>query len=178
MLAVKRALVSEEEFLSLPESTDKVELLDGEVIVSPSPLYWHQEVLGRVYEALRAWARTHRPPFTVAMAPIDVRFGPDRILQPDVVVFSGRLPRDQATPIDRVPVLCVEVLSSDRLYDRVTKRMVYAAAGVAEYWVVEPMGPVEVWSGPGLTRSTDATDTLRSPHLPDLSIDVAALFAE
>jgi hypothetical protein len=37
--------VSEKEFLDLPESTDKIELVDGEVVVSPSPTYWHQEIL-------------------------------------------------------------------------------------------------------------------------------------
>ena len=49
-------LMTEEEFLSLPESTDPLELLDGEVILSPSPSYRHQLVLRRVVRALEDWA--------------------------------------------------------------------------------------------------------------------------
>src|SRR5687767_12298865 len=81
-VAVQR-LVTEKEFLSLPETTDKIELVDGEVIVSPSPSYWHQEILGRLVLALRSWAGRQRKQITVGQAPLDVRFGRNRILQPD-----------------------------------------------------------------------------------------------
>src|SRR5262245_38231764 len=117
--------VSEAEFLSLPESLERVELIDGEVIVSPSPLFWHQAVLRRLLLALGTWAKG-RSSVTVAQAPLDVRFAPDRILQPDAMVFLAHLDREQAGPIDRVPEICVEVLSSNRAYDRVTKRFIYA----------------------------------------------------
>ena len=124
--------VSEAEFLSLPESNQKAELVDGEVIVSPSPSYWHQEILARIVGALRDWARAQAEPLTVAQAPLDVRFASGRILQPDAMVFFARISRDQQGPIDRIPEICVEVLSSDRAYDRITNRLLYAAAGVGE----------------------------------------------
>jgi len=41
------SLVTEAEFLARPESTHTIELIDGEVIVLPSPSYRHQKVLGR-----------------------------------------------------------------------------------------------------------------------------------
>jgi hypothetical protein len=44
--AVVRPILSEAAFLRLPESTDKVELIDGEVIASPAPSYWQQEITG------------------------------------------------------------------------------------------------------------------------------------
>src|SRR6185437_9868212 len=91
--------VSEAEFLSLPESNQKAELVDGEVIVSPSPSYWHQEVLTRIVGALRDWARGQTVPLTVAQAPLDVRFGSGRILQPDGMIFFARLPREQQGPV-------------------------------------------------------------------------------
>src|SRR5438093_12956488 len=77
--AAPRALVSEAEFLRLPESTAKIELLDGEVVVSPSPSYGHQEIVGRIVVALRAWAGRRKRPITVGQAPLDVRFAPGRI---------------------------------------------------------------------------------------------------
>jgi len=47
--------VSEAEFLALPESMDKVELVDGEVVVAPAPSVKHQEILGRILFAFRLW---------------------------------------------------------------------------------------------------------------------------
>jgi Uma2 family endonuclease len=175
--AALRPLVSEKEFLRLPESTAKIELVDGEVVVSPSPTYWHQEILARIVVALRAWAARQKRPVTVGQAPLDVRFAPGRILQPDAFVLFGRVARRHEGPIDRVPELCVEVLSSERLHDRVTKRLLYAAAGVEEYWVVEPAGVIERWSGPGLARAQELRHRLSTPLLPGFVLDLRRLFA-
>jgi Uma2 family endonuclease len=79
--------VSEAEFLSLPETLDKVELIDGEIIVSPSPTFWHQELLRRIVYALGSWAGGQPGPVTVGQAPLDIRFGSGRILQPDAFVL-------------------------------------------------------------------------------------------
>jgi Uma2 family endonuclease len=172
-----RPLVSEKEFLRLPESTAKIELVDGEVVVAPSPSYWHQEILGRVVTALRGWAREQRSPVTVGQAPLDVRFAPGRILQPDAFVLFARVPRSHEGPIDRIPQLCVEVLSGERVHDRVTKRLLYGAAGVAENWVVEPAGLIERWSGPGLARADELRRRLTTPLLPGFVLDLRRLFA-
>lgn len=176
MQAHRRTLVSEAEFLALPESTQKVELLDGEVIVSPSPTFWHQEVLRRILLSLGQWAAGQAVPVTVGQSPLDVRFGPDRILQPDAVVILGPVPRDQVGPIARSPEICVEVLSTDRVYDRVTKRFIYAQAGVHEYWVIEPAGLIERFSGPELTQVEEIRDRLTSPLLAGYEVDLEALF--
>lgn len=172
-----RNLVTEEEFLALPVSNQKIELVDGEVILPPHPTFVHQEVLVRIVEALRAWARTQPGPVTVAQSPLDVRSARGRILQPDAMVFLARIPRDHKGPIDRIPELCIEVLSEDRVYDRVTKRLLYGAAGVSEYWVVEQSGTIERRSGAGLDRAEELRDTLETPLLPGFSLDLRKLFA-
>ena len=170
-------MLSEKDFLALPESTDKIELVDGEVVVSPSPTYWHQEILMRLVGALRTWAAKQKRQVTVGQAPLDVRFAPGRILQPDAFVLFARVPRGHTGPIDKVPALCVEVLSDDHLHDRVTKRLLYAAAGVAEYWIVEPAGVLERWSGAGLARAEKLRDRLTSPLLPGFPLDLRRLFS-
>jgi Uma2 family endonuclease len=177
MKVAARSRVSEAEFLSLPESLEHVELIDGEVIVAPSPAFWHQEILRRLVLALGRWAEA-RADVTVAQAPLDVRFAPGRILQPDAMVFLSRLERGRETPIDRVPEICVEVLSSNSAYDRVTKRFVYAAAGVREYWVVDPGGFIERWTGPNLSGPEVLEARLTSVLLPGFELDVAALLAD
>lgn len=176
MLASRPTLVSESEFLALPETMDRIELLDGEVIVSPSPSVWHQELLSRIVQLLRSWAAERGEGFFIGHSPLDVRFAPGRILQPDAFVILGELALDHEGPIDRVPDLCIEVLSTNRVYDRLTKRFVYAAAGVRELWLVEPGGSIERWSGEGLETSEVTTASLTSPLLPGLTIALATLF--
>lgn len=163
------------EFLRLPESMNKIELLDGEVVVAPSPTYRHQEILIRVVVALRAWADSR--PVTVCQSPLDVRFGRNRILQPDAFVLLGRIPFDHRGPIDRIPALCIEVLSDDRLYDRVTKRLLYADASVKELWLIDPAGGVERWLGKGLATNRTVKARLTSPLLSGFSLDLRRLFA-
>lgn len=170
------ALVTEAEFLALPASMTQTELLDGEVIVSPAPTFRHQDVLRRLVVALSAWADAAEDVHVVGQAPVDIRFGPGRILQPDAFVIRGSVDLDRDGPLEQVPMLCIEVLSRDRVYDRVTKRLVYATAGVEEYWTVDPAGAIERWIGDGLARRDVLTDVLASPRLPGFSLKIGSLF--
>ncbi len=173
MHAPKVTRVTEAEFLALPETMDRVELVDGEVVVAPSPTGAHQDLVGAFYAALRAWSLASETEAWVGLSPLDVRLEPGRVLQPDVFVLLGRSRRPEETPIDAEPDLCVEVLLSNRVYDRVTKRLLYAQAGVAEYWVVEPGGQVERWFGDELGRSEIVEERLTSPLLPGFELDLA-----
>ena len=116
-MSIRRTLVSEAEFLSLPESVEKIELVDGEVIVSPPPSPWHQRLLGRVFIALSAWAERQPAPVCVFMAPLDVRLASGRILQPDAFLLFGRVGRDEKGPLTTCPALCVEIVSENRAFD-------------------------------------------------------------
>lgn len=59
--ATARTQVSEEDFLALPETLDRVELIDGAVLVSPSPTARHQRAVVELVFALRAWCGKHPP---------------------------------------------------------------------------------------------------------------------
>jgi Uma2 family endonuclease len=102
----------------------------------------------------------------IGMAPLDVRFGPGRILQPDAFVLLAKAARDHRGPIELVPALCVEVLSNNRAYDRLTKRLIYAEAGVSELWTVSTDGQVERWCGEHLGERELLDRVLTSPLLP------------
>jgi Uma2 family endonuclease len=168
--------VSEEEFLSWPESTNKIELIDGLVVRSPAPTWGHQAIAGRIFVRLDHWAEGRR--VTIGHAPCDIRFAPNRILQPDVFVLSGTVPFRMQGPLDRVPGLCIEILSRNASHDRVTKRALYAEAGVEELWTVSLDGFVERWTGPGLADLETITRTLRTPLLEGFELDVASLFPQ
>lgn len=173
---VQRALVSEQEFLALPESNSFIELLDGEVIVSPSPSFRHQQIVQRLFLALNDWNKTQAAPLTIGLGPQDIRFAKGRILQPDLFIFSSEPDAEALGPIPQIPILCVEVVSSNRMLDRVTKRYVYAESGVAEYWVVEQHGPIERYSSSNLNAREELITELTSSLLPGFRLDLAALF--
>jgi hypothetical protein len=91
----RAALVTEEELRALPETADRIELLDGEVIDSPSPLVRHHSSVttrlasgaaARVVHRRRLWPEKHPRAF-VGRAPLDVRFGQDH---QGVAVARGR----------------------------------------------------------------------------------------
>lgn len=176
MTVSEARLVTEEEFLELPETLERIELVDGEVIVSPSPSFWHQEVLARLVFELRQWAACQSTPITVGQAPLDIHFGANRILQPDAFVIFAKLEPEQATPLAVVPDLCIEVLSRNRSYDRLAKRILYAEAGVKEYWIVDLLGSVEQWTE-ALTQREQLQSHLTSTLLPGFALDLDRLFA-
>lgn len=166
----------EEEFLSLPESHDRIELLDGEVILSPSPTYAHQRIVAELLRHLMAWADAH-PPAAVGLSPLDVRLGDSRILQPDLFIVRDGIPADLQGPVRAIPDLVVEVTSENRSYDRMTKRLAYAEAGVPEYWIVDRRERrLELIQGLETVLLVES-GPIRSMTLPDLGVPLSALFA-
>jgi Uma2 family endonuclease len=93
-------------------------------------------------------------------------------------LLFAHVPFDHEGPLTRVPELCIEVLSARPSYDRFTKRLIYAEAGVKELWTVEPGYYVEAWTGDGLRHVVKVDDTLTSALLPGFSLDLESLFRE
>jgi Uma2 family endonuclease len=118
-----------------PDDGSRYELLDGVVVVSPSPLVPHQDLLGDLHVLLRAAAA---PGTKVFVAPLDVRLSDVTVVQPDVVVVRTE---DATGPrLTGIPLLAVELLSdSTRGTDLLLKRERYERAGVPSYWIAEPV---------------------------------------
>lgn len=131
---------------ALPDDGNRYETVHGELLVTPAPRAWHQEVLARLFVALRAYL--DRQPVGHAMAsPADISWGPDILVQPDIFVADLAEARTMDWPRIRTLLLAVEVLSPSSVrYDRFTKRRLYQEALVAVYWVVDPEAhQVEEW---------------------------------
>ena len=137
-----------EDDLATPEdSSRRYEIVDGELFVTPTPRFRHQEVVANLIATLRTLARAHGVGKVVG-GPITVRLHDDTITEPDVVFLRvDRLHLVESGRIHGPPDLVVEVLSpSNRGYDRNLKRKRYLASGVAELWIVDAdENTVEVW---------------------------------
>ncbi|MGE3310145.1 MAG: Uma2 family endonuclease [Limisphaerales bacterium] len=122
----------------LPESTECAELWDGELIMSPSPSFFHQEIVVRFHDELRKWVTEHRLGKT-GLAPLDMILSSRRVVQPDVFFVSHQRMAILTDRLHGAPDLVVEVLSPDsRRRDRIDKRDLYEQHGVTEYWLVDP----------------------------------------
>lgn len=120
----------------LPADGNRYELVDGLLLVSPSPTERHQRALVELLLLLKAAAPAGQ---RVYAAPLDVRFSPRVQTQPDLLVVEDGPPRDR---LDRLPVLCVELLSpGTRRHDLLIKRRAYEREGVSSYWLVDPAVP-------------------------------------
>lgn len=168
------------DLLALPEDpSQRHELIDGEHFVGPTPSVAHQRVVGRVFVLLDRYARSVGG--EAFLAPLDVLFRDDTVLEPDVFLLSApTLARQQDPSVIRVvPELVVEVASpSTRAYDLIRKRRVFERQGVATFWFVDHAARrVEVYDLGGSDtygepRVVDTSGTVGSSALPGLAVAV------
>ena len=151
------------DYLRLPEGFP-AQLVDGELVKEPAPTYWHQEIVGRVFVALKRAA----PDQPVIVAPADVFIDEWNVLQPDVLMLEKGAVVRRGEPPPGLPVLVVEVLSPwTAMRDRDVKVRTYLRAGIREVWLVDPdRETVEVLPSGGET----------SRVLPGFSLSPVELF--
>lgn len=162
-----------------PADGNRYEVLDGMLLVTPSPSYAHQLIASRLHGILLAAVQT--PGLAYVVGPGVVVQHPRTQLQPDILVVPAGLP----APTDWQSVtdhwLAVEVLSrSSRTYDRKFKRDAYLALGVREVWLVDPRERiVEISKSPGESeKRTDMFEWDIPTHGLRVVIDVEELFTD
>ncbi len=127
------------EYAALPETGPRYQLVHGEMVMSPSPDFKHQTVIMNLANILFTFVKQKKLGY-IRAAPLDVVLDDENVFQPDILYISNaRKDIITAKNIRGAPDLCVEVLSlSNRDLDLETKRVMYARAGVAEYWIADP----------------------------------------
>jgi Uma2 family endonuclease len=171
-----------EDLLALPDDGRRYEIVAGELYEMPAPSWAHQTILynlvltlGPLIQALGGFLR---------FAPLDTFFLDADPVQPDILVV---LPDSETRPsqrgIEGRPDLVIEVISpSNRGHDLLTKRALYARAGVREYWLIDPdHRQIDVLAldrdAFHLVQSATNEDIVVSPLLAGIEIPAVAIFA-
>lgn len=141
MPVVSTAKMTARQFLQLGEDPAgvRLELVNGEVAVSPSPWPGHSNIDTK----LRSLLDRHvtECDLGVVFGDVDTIFGEHDVRRPDLIFFTKRrLHLVGRTAMEGPPDLCVEIVSpSSSTTDRLDKFQQYEAGGVAHYWILDPI---------------------------------------
>lgn len=132
------------DYLALPDSGPRLELIDGRTVAMAGPGRLHQAAVTEVVRQLgnQLLGKPCRPyvaPFDVRLAQAGEAEGAERnVLQPDVFVVCDRS-KERERSLLGAPDFVLEVTSpSTSSRDHIAKRRLYEAAGVREYWLFDP----------------------------------------
>ena len=183
MLAAVHPAITRSEYEEMPPGPPYFQLIEGQLVMSPSPLTKHQRLVGRVYALLNDFVQDNTLG-EIFIAPLDVCLNDVNVYQPDIVfVSTARLHQITEKGIEGAPDLCIEVLSKGtQRFDLGTKKKVFAQSGLAHYWIIDPEArsvsvfnlaanpehPIEVLTPP---------QSFRPEVFPRLQIDLSTLFA-
>lgn len=123
-----------EDLEALPEAGARFELIGGAIVMTPSPIPVHQRVSGKLFALLVAACPAGHEVF---QAPTDYDLDDEQRVVPDLIV----VPQSSvgAQRLAGRALLVVEIASpGTATHDLVTKRAVYAEAGVPTYWIADP----------------------------------------
>lgn len=179
---------SYDDLLRLPDDDLRHEVIDGVHYVTASPNLWHQELVGRLFLAIRTYLAEHSRMGRVFLSPADVVLSKFDVVVPDLL-FVAKDQEDVLTEknVQGPPALVVEVLSpSTRKRDLRIKRRLFERVGVREYWIVDPdLEAVQVLRRspdgmltPVADLTTDDDASLETTLLPGFTLSVRALFRE
>lgn len=172
-----------EDYLKSPEIKQRYDIIDGEMIMAPSPNLRHQQVLGELFMQVHQFVSEHGSGETL-FAPLDVvvQREPLRIRQPDLLFVSNERANILGQIVEGAPDLVVEVLSPGNTRGEMESKLAdYARLGVKECWLVSPEArTVEVlklndgnWQRASLSG---VGDQVSSDVLQGLELEVSQLF--
>ncbi len=171
-------------YATLPDNGQRYEIVNGVLVMAPSPDGPHQDAALRIAHYLLVHVE-FAGLGKVRISPSDVELSPDNVYQPDVfVVLKAHLDRVYTKRVVGSPDLVVEIASpSTAVYDRLTKYETYARFGVPEYWIAkDDVRTIEVLVlENGKYRSLgifSGQETLPSRIVPGLPVQIDQFFAQ
>lgn len=174
---------TEEEFYSARDAAppgERWELVDGDVLVTPSPHWVHQSVVARLLVLLDAYVREQNLG-RVFTAPLDVKLEPGIVLQPDILVVPAGELRARSDVVRRLLLAAEAISPNSARLDRVRKRPVFQRNRVPEYWIMDESSQTfERWT-PDDERPEILADRIvwhPATATAPLTLDLPAFFAE
>ncbi len=159
------------------------QLINGELIMSPSPFLLHQLIIGNFHFLIKYFLKQFKIGGLVVLSPIDVRLDEENTLQPDLLYISEeRKPQLIGERISGAPDLVIEILSpSTAHYDLQQKKNLYERYGVKEYLIIDPKRfDAEVYvlidNKFELQQKEKQNGMINLNTLPGLQIDLQMLF--
>lgn len=174
---------TDEELMSLPDDGNKYEVVNGELVMTPTGAE-HEHIGAVLLEKLLGYARSHRLG-TVWGSSVGFRLRGGNVRSPDVSFVAKEklagLKRPPKKFPEYAPDLAVEILSPEDTVERLHEKIVeYFENGTRLVWVVNPEEQtVLVYRGPQpekLLRTGDQLDGEKV--LPGFAMPVSELFAE
>jgi Uma2 family endonuclease len=139
-MSVSTIKMTARQFLELGEDPVgiRLELVDGEIAMSPSPEPKHSFVISRLTQVLLNHIDEEN--IGQVFGDVDTIFGEHDVRRPDLIYFAkNRLQLIGDKAMEGPPDLCVEVISPSSVRtDRTAKFKQYAKGKVAHYWIVDP----------------------------------------
>ncbi|MGA2582364.1 MAG: Uma2 family endonuclease [Tepidisphaeraceae bacterium] len=182
-MTVSTIKMTARQFLELGEDPPgvRLELVDGEVAVSPSPMPRHSFVDRELTIILGTYIKANN--LGALFGDVDTIFGEYDVRRPDLIYFAkNRLHLIGEKAMEGPPDLCVEIISpSSRTIDRKKKFKQYEVGKVAHYWIVDP--EAKTIEGYKLSRGKyhstakgAGNDIVRLPPFDNLSIPLGELW--
>src|SRR5215213_5915261 len=138
-LAALQGLWSVEQYLKLTDQTNRlIEYTDGVIEVLPMPTKYHQAISKLLFLALLTVAE--RIGGDVFYAPLRVQVRPGKFREPDLLMVLDKADPRAQDEFWLGADLVIEIVSPDKpTRDTEEKPLDYAAAGIPEYWIVNPL---------------------------------------
>ncbi len=164
-----------------PPDSGNYELHNGKIIFMASPLTPHQIASSNLHTELGYFIKQHKLGRLFA-APMDVRFTPNDVVQPDLFFIKN----EQSSIIQRIiegaPNFIIEIKSDGNPPKEMTyKKYLYEMGKVQEYWIVYPnkktVRQYELIDDElHHVRTLTINDTLKSHVLTGFEMPVSAIF--
>jgi Uma2 family endonuclease len=182
MLVVEKKKKYTIEDYNLLEEGAPFQLINNELIISPSPNSIHQAISSRLSQIILNFLDEKEQDGYVAVS-MEVVFDDNNVFQPDILYVSAERTNDVVKErVEGAPDLAIEILSpSNAYYDLRQKKSVYEKYGVKEYIIIDPIAQnadlyVLKDGAYYLHQTAQKTEYLNSVVLPGLAINLSKLF--
>ena len=182
LIVEKKKKYTVDDYMLLEEGAP-FQLINYDLVMSPSPNPVHQQILFELSEIIVLYNIKQGRKGQWMYAPMDVTFDDGNVLQPDILYISEERKSEVIKEkVQGAPDLIIEILSPfNAYYDLIQKKDLYEKYGVKEYIIVDPIAKnVALYVLKDgvyyLHQKAQNDEILSSILLPEFNIEINNLF--